>query len=210
MKVSTLRLTFVAAAAALAVTAVPAHAISSSLSFESVAGVLGSDASYAGSIRLTGSTLTLRLETRGSTGYLTGVAFNAPEGAITGMTSAPDQFKILDRAGASPFGVYTHGASLGGSWQHGGNPAEGVAVGDSATFVYSLANDGYKATDFWSATCTKTEGCIPFAARFRGQDLNAHDKVAAALSPVPEPETYALMLAGIALVGFVARRRRPQ
>jgi len=30
------------------------------------------------------------------------------------------------------------------------------------------------------------------------------------LSPIPEPETYALMLAGLAAVGFVARRRRPQ
>jgi hypothetical protein len=26
-------------------------------------------------------------------------------------------------------------------------------------------------------------------------------------NPVPEPETYALMLAGLGLVGFVARRR---
>jgi hypothetical protein len=29
------------------------------------------------------------------------------------------------------------------------------------------------------------------------------------LAPVPEPETYALMLAGLGLIGFMARRRRP-
>jgi len=28
------------------------------------------------------------------------------------------------------------------------------------------------------------------------------------VSPIPEPETYALMLAGLALVGVAARRRR--
>ena len=28
------------------------------------------------------------------------------------------------------------------------------------------------------------------------------------VTPVPEPETYALMLAGLGAVGFIARRRR--
>jgi hypothetical protein len=30
----------------------------------------------------------------------------------------------------------------------------------------------------------------------------------ASVSPVPEPETYALMLAGLGLVGFMARKRK--
>jgi hypothetical protein len=29
------------------------------------------------------------------------------------------------------------------------------------------------------------------------------------INPIPEPETYALMLAGLGAMGFVARRRKP-
>jgi hypothetical protein len=35
------------------------------------------------------------------------------------------------------------------------------------------------------------------------------DDVILSVTAVPEPETYALMLAGLGIVGFVARRRRP-
>ena len=35
-----------------------------------------------------------------------------------------------------------------------------------------------------------------------------HGQYAVAISAVPEPETYAMMLAGLGLMGFVARRRR--
>ena len=31
----------------------------------------------------------------------------------------------------------------------------------------------------------------------------------AAVNPIPEPETYALLLAGLGVLGFVARRRQP-
>jgi hypothetical protein len=43
---------------------------------------------------------------------------------------------------------------------------------------------------------------------FRG-DADFDDLVVrVSVSPIPEPSTYALMLAGLAAVGFVARRRR--
>ena len=34
--------------------------------------------------------------------------------------------------------------------------------------------------------------------------------IASALAPIPEPETYVLMLAGLGAIGFVAARRRPR
>jgi PEP-CTERM motif len=208
MKVSIIRRSLAAAAAALCAVG-PAYAVTSSLSFESLAGLYGTDSAYTGTFQIAGSTLTVQLQTSGASGYLTGVAFNAPDGAITGMTSAPVHFKSLDGAGALPFGVYSDGAGLGGSWHNGGNAGDGVPVGERATFVYALANDSYKASDFWSDTCSKTQGCMPLVVRFRGLEPDSGDKVSASLTTVPEPETYALMLAGVGLVGFIARRRRP-
>jgi hypothetical protein len=43
----------------------------------------------------------------------------------------------------------------------------------------------------------------PFSGNF---DTVAQDQLY--LAPIPEPETYAMMLAGLGLIGFVAGRRR--
>lgn len=42
-----------------------------------------------------------------------------------------------------------------------------------------------------------------------GGNLSGAYTMIASASPVPEPETYALFLAGLAAIGFVARRRSP-
>ena len=55
----------------------------------------------------------------------------------------------------------------------------------------------------WSIHWLNNGGQVP---DFSNLTLFARDVVT---TPVPEPETYALMLAGLAALGFVARRRRP-
>ena len=42
----------------------------------------------------------------------------------------------------------------------------------------------------------------------RGRERDAVQVVEHGITAVPEPETYALLLAGSGVVGFVARRRR--
>ena len=38
--------------------------------------------------------------------------------------------------------------------------------------------------------------------------INNHGQVIALVSPIPEPETYAMLLAGLGLLGFIVRRRK--
>lgn len=71
----------------------------------------------------------------------------------------------------------------------GGLGANQVPVGDGNQAVAQYLN-------FWSPSITR----VTFAS---GSNAFEIDNVSA----VPEPETYALMLAGLAAVGFVARRR---
>ena len=43
-----------------------------------------------------------------------------------------------------------------------------------------------------------------------GQDKATGDLLSREIPPVPEPETYAMLLAGMGLVGVIARRRRAE
>lgn len=48
-----------------------------------------------------------------------------------------------------------------------------------------------------------------FANAAGGVDVIQAARFTGGVAPIPEPETYALMLAGLGVVGFVARRRKP-
>ena len=55
----------------------------------------------------------------------------------------------------------------------------------------------------------KFEALIGICGSLGGACTNRSDYNVVNVTRVPEPETYALMLAGVATVTFVARRRRP-
>jgi hypothetical protein len=83
-------------------------------------------------------------------------------------------------------------------WSNGTTPtqlATGAQAGSSAT-LSSIALTGGQSY-YYQVTGLAT-----------GTSGGAYSLIASA-SPVPEPETYALFLAGLAAIGFVARRRAP-
>lgn len=69
------------------------------------------------------------------------------------------------------------------------------AIGTSATMVYLTASSE-------ESTAPSLYNVLTTTASFDGTNITI------AAAPVPEPSTYAMLVAGLAAVGFVARRRK--
>lgn len=86
---------------------------------------------------------------------------------------------------------------------------------------YGLSNKGpftnFQENGYWSGTeyAPDAQNAWFFAPRFVSQDISSKTNTMYALAvrtgnvaaPIPEPETYALLLAGLGLMGGIARRR---
>lgn len=118
------------------------------------------------------------------------------------------------------------------TWDSLGNgiQADGVDAASSALATFG-ANDGSENIGTGSLVIDVTAslqmvqagqlpgygwGLVPFTSGTNGIDFDTSEAfdagmrpmLAVEVAPVPEPETYALMLAGLGLVGFMARRRQ--
>lgn len=152
-------------------------------------------------------------------GYLTGVALNNPGGVITGMTmnTSDSDFLLIggpsfnNAVSGSPYGDFDFGAALGGNWLGGGSPNGGVPVGGSATFTFNLAGSlaGLTTESFTQALSANTNKPESLVVRFKGMRDGQSDKVPGDFgAEIPEPTTYALMGAGLALVSLYSRFKR--
>lgn len=103
---------------------------------------------------------------------------------------------FMDHAGGLFSGM------AGDTWYNGRSvDLSGVAgVADNASFGFRIVATYAPSTSAYvAASPTGTYGT---------SGTNRFDMVTVLAAPVPEPETYALMLAGLAAVGLLARRRQ--
>jgi len=142
-------------------------------------------------------------------GFITAFLFNidsTDDDASAELTDAShDAFRNATGKGLNgmPFGRrFDAGAGLRGKFQGGGNPAGGVAVGDTGIFTFEVTADD--AADLDAINFVEGPHDFNFVVRFRGFEDGGSDKTPAAVVPLPAP--FLLGLAGVPLA-IIARRR---
>src|SRR5438067_481381 len=123
-----------------------------------------------------------------------------------GLTSWSQTFNL-------PAGSYTLQFAMAAEFS-GSTQAVNVALTGGAAAVQDFSADGSIAQNYWADWETKslafsaigTPVTLTFLTNNAPFDVGLDD--IHVLSAVPEPETYAMVMAGLGLMGFIARRRR--
>lgn len=169
----------------------------------------------------TGSALELSITNTSSAsngGFLTGFLINLPyQATFTNATTDTGLVPLMPIDGpfsGAPFGNFDYGFAVGGNFLGGGNPSNGIGVGETGHFTLSswtnlpeifdrLSNDEIEHYLFDNKTTSRL-GDAHFLGRFRGFQDGGSDKVPGmfATSPpppaisVPNPATLALFTLG--------------
>ncbi|MGO4474807.1 FxDxF family PEP-CTERM protein [Massilia sp. 2TAF26] len=125
--------------------------------------------------------------------------------SVTGTTSSNFDAIVSSISRTAATGLDISGLSLfrvGGGTGTGGTGMDtlissGTQVNKGAMDVWSVSSSNLSAGDYYLLVSGNMVSNT--AASFGG---------AVMLAPVPEPETYGMMLAGLGVLGFLARRRK--
>jgi hypothetical protein len=125
-------------------------------------------------------------------------------GNTNGLIGTADSLIVTDKS----IPAYAGSALWGSNWGNAFNGTSTAKVGDSVGLYLLRQTDGRTLAN--PALNPATKPSVYEALSFNGNAYQARLDGAGNLniSPVPEPEAYALMLAGLGLVGWMARRRQ--
>lgn len=157
-------------------------------------------------------------------------AVNITTGGVTVATSIPTGYTGAAYLNSDASMPDTAPASTALYYVNADNDTLGFAPtgfnNPTITTVGSLGADVFSATGFEITNTSNAYGAFTLAGNPGDSGLfsvnlatgnaiqiasfvgNVNGLTSAPLSPVPEPETYALMLSGLGLIGFVSRRRK--
>jgi hypothetical protein len=157
-------------------------------------------------------------------GFITAFVFNNPGNQISTISQGTPfgaNFSVIGSAtvpqtvNGAPFGHFDFGASTGGSFEGGGNPARGFGVGATESFVFNFTGTGLNNLNENSFINTLSggtgagQGDQSFAVRFRGFLNGGSDKVPG-MRQGPEPASLVLFgftFAGAGAYGLIRRRK---
>ena len=136
-------------------------------------------------------------------------SLSAPNGTVNCSTGTC----IFNGAAVASLSGWTYNSTTGLlSAGNGSFKAHGI-VNNNVTATDGITNsqhnpyfNGPVTFDFAVANASHTPLALTTATLYFG---TRPDTQIATITPVPEPDVYALMLAGMGVVGFVARRRKP-
>jgi PEP-CTERM motif len=197
----------IAAAALASLSAVPAHALISegveyTATFSSFVALAGANDQY---------TLTITIDADQNTfgAYslqaLSFYATSQPSSEISVMTNGTGGTGAwgLAESGGLPNGAANDCSGSGNGWCWDTTSVSAALVSSPMTFTFTVV-----APDGSFLTGIGPHLKVSWFDDAEGTPLRGHHLSTYVAPPIPEPSTYALMLAGLGAVGFMARRRR--